>query len=173
MVCLKFNYVNPLHIYTRLLCLQVCNFWTFLVCMRHSDLQGSARNDFLPVQSKQKWPVKAVTKKTTWLKNELEMMHWDYQLWSDQLFRPHFFTKGKDMQNIHLYMFRPPVWSLELYVTQQLISRKQRKCHFPIVFLVLKPSSPGRSASLWASYPQAVPCAESAAAPASSFHPCH
>lgn len=51
------------------------------------------------------------------------------------------------MQNIHLYMFRPPVWSLELYVTQQLVSRKQRKCHFPIVFLLLKPSSPGRSAS--------------------------
>lgn len=45
------------------------------------------------------------------------------------------------------YMFRPPIWSLELYVTQQLVSRKQRKCCFPIVFLVLKPSSAGRSAS--------------------------
>lgn len=173
MVCLKFNYVNPLHIYTRLLCLQVCNFWTFLVCMRHSDLQGSARNDFLPVQSKQKWPVKAVTKKNYML----EEWAWNDALRLSALIRsalsPTLLHKRKRHAEHTPYMFRPPIWSLELYVTQQLISRKQRKCHFPIVFLLLKPSSPGRSASLWASYPQAVPCAESAAAPASSFHPCH
>lgn len=108
---------------------------------------GLCKERFSPNSKRAEMTSKSSDKKNTWLKNELEMMHWDYQLWSDQLFCPHFFTKGKDMQNIHLYKFRPLVWSLELYVTQQLVSRKQKKCHFPIVFLVLKPSSPGRSTS--------------------------
>lgn len=87
MVCLKFNYVNPLLIYSSLWCPQINNFWTFPLQFSDAALGACDPLTFRALQSlvfsqfkehrNVHQLVRAVTKTVV---AECDIIHQDYQL---------------------------------------------------------------------------------------------